>query len=270
MLSFSSLFPLLLLFSRRLNAQNFTIIGGQILTPGLAIVDAPQPYTPLGGDFLQVALDVSGDGKLQLPPYPSDAATQIFNITIFLSSYDTGRNLTISNGTASTGNASLGEIMDQEAGSTVKHVNWNWPDCLVGNGQPDGSNSSRGAYNVSIRQNFRLNGTNYYTIFDLPISVTNEIDESGDRPSCDSLNNELLSESELSASASNLSTNPFAEGSGVDTGSNSSDGNGGSGLGNPKPEATPGSGLGSSAAISYPFSSSCGLWAFVFATIVFL
>jgi hypothetical protein len=28
---------------------NFTIIGGQIFTPGLAIVDAPQPNTPLGG-----------------------------------------------------------------------------------------------------------------------------------------------------------------------------------------------------------------------------
>jgi len=31
------------------NATNFTIINGQIFTPGLAIVDAPQPNTPLGG-----------------------------------------------------------------------------------------------------------------------------------------------------------------------------------------------------------------------------
>lgn len=29
--------------------QNFTIINGQIFTPGLAIVDAPQPGTPEGG-----------------------------------------------------------------------------------------------------------------------------------------------------------------------------------------------------------------------------
>lgn len=28
---------------------NFTIVNGQLYTPGLAIVDAPQPYTPLGG-----------------------------------------------------------------------------------------------------------------------------------------------------------------------------------------------------------------------------
>jgi hypothetical protein len=31
------------------SAQNFTIANGQIYTPGLAIVNAPQPGTPLGG-----------------------------------------------------------------------------------------------------------------------------------------------------------------------------------------------------------------------------
>jgi hypothetical protein len=31
------------------NLNNYTIINGQIFTPGLAIVDAPQPNTPLGG-----------------------------------------------------------------------------------------------------------------------------------------------------------------------------------------------------------------------------
>lgn len=35
------------LLARCLNAQN--IINGQIFTPGIAIVDAPQPNTPLGG-----------------------------------------------------------------------------------------------------------------------------------------------------------------------------------------------------------------------------
>ena len=28
---------------------DFDIVNGQIYTPGLAIVDAPQPFTPLGG-----------------------------------------------------------------------------------------------------------------------------------------------------------------------------------------------------------------------------
>jgi len=54
----------------------------------------------------------------------------------------------VSNGTASAGNASLGEIMAQEPGSTVKHVNWQWPDCLVGDGQPGEAANARGIYNV--------------------------------------------------------------------------------------------------------------------------
>jgi hypothetical protein len=38
--------------------------------------------------------------------------------------------------------------MQQEPGSTVKHVNWVWPDCLVGNGAPENASSARGTYNV--------------------------------------------------------------------------------------------------------------------------
>jgi hypothetical protein len=39
---------LLVCISRAL-ALNFTIAGGQIFTPGFAILDSPQPGTPLGG-----------------------------------------------------------------------------------------------------------------------------------------------------------------------------------------------------------------------------
>jgi hypothetical protein len=38
--------------------------------------------------------------------------------------------------------------MAQEPSSTVKHVNWIWPDCLVGDGTT--GNSDRGAYNVFV------------------------------------------------------------------------------------------------------------------------
>lgn len=178
---------------------------------------------------LQVAIDVTANGKLPLPPYSDDSPSQIFNITIFLSSYTTGKNFTISNGTASRDNASLGEIMAQESGSTVKHVNWVWPDCLVGNGQPDDDDSDRGAYNVcsicqvhdigaehngqiSIRQNFRLNGDDHYTIFDVPISVTNSIESSDKRPSCDVLTNKILSPEEIDEEAANSVGVLFAPG----------------------------------------------------------
>ncbi|KIN04703.1 hypothetical protein OIDMADRAFT_156929 [Oidiodendron maius Zn] len=202
----------MILFISRIFALSFLaqglaaqqIVNGQIYTPGIAIIDAPQPNTPLGGDYLQVALDVSSDGQLQLPPYPDNPTSAIWNITLFLSSYTTGKNFTISNGTATAGNASLGEIMLQEPGSTVKHVNWVWPDCLIGDGAPTNDSSARGLYNISIRQNFRLNGSDEYTIFDLPIQVTNSIPAESNRPSCDSLNNALLPADVLAISANNF------------------------------------------------------------------
>jgi hypothetical protein len=38
--------------------------------------------------------------------------------------------------------------MVQEPSSTVKHVNWYWPDCLVGDGTGTDNTSARGVYNV--------------------------------------------------------------------------------------------------------------------------
>lgn len=101
-------------------------------------------------DLIEVALDVSINGKLQLPPYPEDSPSMIHKIDIFLSSYKTMHNFTITNGTASANNASLGDIMFQEPGSTVKHVKWTWPDCLVGDGSGEEGlgDTARGAYNV--------------------------------------------------------------------------------------------------------------------------
>ncbi|KAH6697377.1 hypothetical protein F5X68DRAFT_4234 [Plectosphaerella plurivora] len=197
-------------------ARNFTISNGQIYTPGLAIVNAPQPGTPMGGDDLHISLDVSSNGKLPLPPYADDSATAIHNITLFLSSYRTGRNFTISNGTATADNSTYGDIMLQEEGSTVKHLNWVWPDCLVGDGQPENDDSDRGLYNISIRQNFRLNDEDHYTIFDLPIMVTNSIPESGSRPSCDELNNPLISYEDLGVEEANALGFPTAPGEAVE------------------------------------------------------
>ncbi|KAF2671241.1 hypothetical protein BT63DRAFT_453639 [Microthyrium microscopicum] len=174
------------LSSQRLTNQNstgFTVVNGQIFTPGLAVVDAPQPFTPLGGDFLQVAIDVSGSGRLPWPPV-NDTRTPTFfrNITLFLTSYETGHNFTISNATNATGTLPDIDILNQEPGSTVKHVNWLWPLCLVGNGQRSSGKDARGSYNISIHQQYRMNGSEYYTIFDLPISVTNSIPQNSSHP----------------------------------------------------------------------------------------
>ncbi|KAK0387595.1 hypothetical protein NLU13_3841 [Sarocladium strictum] len=215
-------------------ALNFTIHNGQIFTPGFAVLNSPQPETPMGGDDLHISLDVTANGKLPLKDFGPDDPSQIFNITVFLYSYETERNFTITNGTASANNASLGNIMRQEPGSTVKHINWDWPDCLVGDGQPDSDDSARGTYNISIRQNFRLNGEDHYTIFDVPISVTNRIDQRADRPSCDSLNNELLSPEQIDMASADEVGVLFAPGEAqeVDVG-NPRDKNNGGGGGNP-------------------------------------
>jgi hypothetical protein len=53
-----------------------------------------------------------------------------------------------------------------------------------------------------------MNGTEAYTIFDLPIHVTNKISEQSNRPSCDALNNPLLSQETLNASANSFTRIP--------------------------------------------------------------
>ncbi|KAI2614572.1 uncharacterized protein GGS25DRAFT_472318 [Hypoxylon fragiforme] len=248
------LIPLLAILTSSVVALNFTVAGGQIFTPGFAVLDAPQPGTPLGGDTIEVALDVTANGKLRLPPYGNDSPSRINNITIFLYSYVTGRNFTITNGTESANDATLGDIMQSESGSTVKHVKWTWPQCLIGDGKPTTTDSDRGAYNISIRQNFRLNGEDHYTIFDVPISVTNKIEFTGGNPSCDSVNNPLLSPEEIDAESANSVGVLFAPGDSTviqqpaSTSSTGSDG-GGSGIGPDKPEANPSDGLGSGASM---------------------
>ncbi|KFY04649.1 hypothetical protein O988_00641 [Pseudogymnoascus sp. VKM F-3808] len=252
-----------LMLAATAQGENFTIINGQIFTPGLAIVDAPQPNTPLGGETLQVALDVSGNGKLGLPPYEDSAPSQLHAITLFLTSYTTGLNLTIANGTAlpaTSSNSADGVVMNQESGSTVKHVNWLWPACLSGDGKPktqglvSEGGSARGAYNVSIHQSFRLNGTEYYTVFNLPISVTNSIQESKNQSSCESLTNPLLGWDKVVDSTVVLTPNeyPWTDGSGVQVSVPNGDGNGdgndnGDGIGGTKPDADAGDGLGGGA-----------------------
>lgn len=160
-------------------------------------------------DTIEVALDVTADGILPLN-VASDSPSVIHNITMFMYSYSTGRNFTMSNGTLTNG--TLGPIMTQEPSSTVKHVKWTWPSCLVGNGQPSTADSDRGIYNISIRQNFRLNGTDYYTIFDMPISVTNSIDNSTLRPDCDAVDNPLLTPDQINATFANRVGVLFAPG----------------------------------------------------------
>jgi hypothetical protein len=143
--------------------------------------------------------------------------------------------------------------MNQEAGSTVKHVNFEWPECLVGNGQ-DTQGTSRGDYNISIHQNYKLNGNNFYTIFNLPISVTNNISRfpgagqlssnpvpgplgaNGGRVDCATIENPVVDFEDLVQSVNNPPGQPFQDiqvqtGAGNSNGGNGGNNNGGSNSG---------------------------------------
>jgi len=113
-------------------------------------------------------------------------------------------------------------------------------DCAVGDGGSSDS-TRRGDYNITIQQNFRLNGTDFFTIFDLPISVTNSISEDSNRPSCDELNNPLLSDP-LNASSAVIPI-PYLNGAGVDNTAKN-------GFGAMKPVATPENGIDSGGAVA--------------------
>ncbi|MBE3046978.1 hypothetical protein IMZ48_31510 [Candidatus Bathyarchaeota archaeon] len=96
---------------------------------------------------------MTANGKLNLPPYEAESPSKINDISVFLYSYATGRNFTVALAGEGNDKGALGNIMGQEDGSTVKHINWAWPECLVGDGQPSDADSDRGIYNVSFLKN---------------------------------------------------------------------------------------------------------------------
>ncbi|KAL9615906.1 MAG: hypothetical protein Q9160_009166 [Pyrenula sp. 1 TL-2023] len=256
------------------NNGNFTIVGGQSYTPGLAIVDSPQPFTPEGGDFLQIALDISGNGALPFPlNLPSNnntntnlGPTYFSSLTLFLTSYTTLFNLTISNSTLpSTSSNSLqsspplSNVLLQEPSSTVKHINYLWPSCLASNAD---NTTARGPYNVSIHQTFSLNSSAFYTVFDLPISISNTIpltpkQQVGDKPSpgphsvdgsrvdCALLGNPLLTQEEVRKGERKPGVQPYLGGP-VSVGGSSAGSGSGSGIGNGNGDGKGSSGIDSS------------------------
>jgi hypothetical protein len=95
-----------------------------------------------------------------------------------------------------------------------------------------------------------MNGTELYTIFDLPIAVTNSIPADVNRPSCDSLNNLIIDQATLAASA-----NTFTRIAGTTIETNGK----GSGLGGSKPGASAQNGLGAASTTDW-HTSAHALW----------
>ena len=87
----------------------------------------------------------------------------------------------------------------------------------------------------------------HYTIFDLPISVTNKIDFQPGTVSCDSINNPLLSPEDINAPAANTVGVLFAPGDNTTVQVNPN----GKGIGGDKPGASPLDGLGGAGMLSW-------------------
>ncbi|KAI0637035.1 hypothetical protein C8Q77DRAFT_542597 [Trametes polyzona] len=143
------------LLSRGAHAQ--TLVNGQVFTNGLAIVDAPAPNSPMhAGSVTQVAIDISGDGKLdQSASIPgSDKSTRFDSLEIYLVSYQTKLNLTVSSGPG---------LLTQEQGSTVKHFDFNVSTCIPA-----------GSYNLTFYEASHINNEPFFSITPLPVTVMNE------------------------------------------------------------------------------------------------
>ncbi|KAI0781002.1 hypothetical protein BD413DRAFT_17643 [Trametes elegans] len=133
------------------------LVNGQIFTSGLAIVDAPAPNSPMhAGSVTQVAIDISGDGKLdQSASVPgSDKSTRYDSLEVYLVSYQTKLNLTVSSGP---------DLLTREQGSTVKHWDYNVSTCIPA-----------GSYNLTFYEASHINGEAYFAITPLPVTVMNE------------------------------------------------------------------------------------------------
>lgn len=82
------------------------------------------PYSTLHtGATQSVAIDISGDGHLPMDSSGpgSSSPTHFDSLEIYLTSYATSFNLTVSSGP---------NLLTQEPGSTVKHVNWLIDSCI--------------------------------------------------------------------------------------------------------------------------------------------
>jgi hypothetical protein len=142
-----------------------TVINGQTFTNGLAILDAPAMSSTLhAGSIMSLAVEVSGNGKLDTESYlpKSKESTRFDLLEIYLVSAKEQLNLTVSGNTT---------LLDNERGSTVKHLDWPIPRCVPS-----------GGYNLTIYEGSHINNSPYFSITSVPIRVDNT-DKTGSCPS---------------------------------------------------------------------------------------
>jgi len=122
----------------------------------LAIVDSPAPgSTENAGSSLVIAIDLSGDGIIPQSAFipGSGLPTRYDSLELYLLSSQREINLTVSSGPG---------LLNQESGSTVKHLEWPMPDCL-----------SPGSYNLTIYEGSHIGNNAFFSITPIPITIAN-------------------------------------------------------------------------------------------------
>jgi len=158
------------------------VVNGQLFTRGLAIIDAPAANgTQHANGTVSIAIDVSGDGKLQ-----ANSSTNISSLNIYLISSTTQLNITVSNTTA---------LLTGEPGSTVKHLNYLVPDCV-----PSGN------YNLTFYEIATFQSKAYFTITPVFIPIQNAIQANADPTSCGLPTNALQTQPQPDAA---IGVSPF-------------------------------------------------------------
>ncbi|KAH9814426.1 hypothetical protein DFH28DRAFT_1083005 [Melampsora americana] len=105
----------------KIDLSQSQLIDSRYYTPALLIINGPQPDQNIAADQnLQFSLEVTGDGKL--PPASTEPgnqqATTILSLSVFLINADL--NMTVFENL---------NLLEQERGSSVKHLNFQLPSC---------------------------------------------------------------------------------------------------------------------------------------------
>lgn len=138
------------------------LVNGQYFTRGLAISNAPAPNSEFTvGGTISVSVDVSGNGQLPQASWGPNSTlpSGFISLSIYLVSGD--QNVTVVDGTT-------GAFLAGEPGSTVKHLNYAVPSCLPA-----------GNYDYTYYEVSRMNGTTFFGITPIPITVKNPGGSSG-------------------------------------------------------------------------------------------
>ncbi|KAH8120097.1 hypothetical protein DFH11DRAFT_1721957 [Phellopilus nigrolimitatus] len=135
---------------------------------------SPSTYVPLLlGDTSELRnTQLSGDGNISQSAFipGSGSPTRYDSLEIFFVSSQTDSNFTVSNGTG---------FLSQESGSTVKHLNWPIPSCVL-----------PGVYNLTYYESSHINNKAFFSITPLIVTVDNP-KKGGNSSQCDSISNPL-------------------------------------------------------------------------------